>query len=90
MLRHAIIALFALGVVAAVSPTTAWARGFHGGGGFRGGFRHGGGFGFYGPYGFGYPYGYIPYAGDIGVCYAVNQRVKTRWGWGVRRTSICE
>ena len=58
----------------------------HGGGG---GF-HGGGFGFYAPYGYGYPYGYIPYYGDAGVCYEERQRVKTRYGWRLRRTSICE
>jgi hypothetical protein len=66
--------------------------GFHGfhGGGFRGrGFGYGWGPGFY-PYG-GYGYGgYWPYYGDIGVCYAVQQRVKTRYGWGTRRVSICE
>jgi hypothetical protein len=44
MLRNSIIALVALGVVGAVSPTTASARGGHGCGGF-----HGGGFGLYAP-----------------------------------------
>lgn len=75
--------------------------GFHGGG-FHGGF-HGGGFrgGGFGlglglgllPYGYGYPYGYggyYPYYGDAGVCYAVRQRVMTRYGWRIRRVSICE
>jgi hypothetical protein len=85
MLRNAIIALLALGVVGAVSPTTASARG-----GFHHGGFHGGGFGFYAPYGYGYPYGYIPYYGDAGVCYEERQRVKTRYGWRLRRTSICE
>jgi hypothetical protein len=62
-------------------------RGF-GGGGFRGGGFRGGGFGF------GYPYygygGYWPYYGDEGVCYTVRQRVKTRYGWRIRRVSVCE
>lgn len=65
--------------------------GFHGfhGGGFHGrGFGPGWGLGFY-PYGYGYG-GYWPYYGDVGVCYAVRQRVKTRYGWGIRRVSICE
>jgi uncharacterized membrane protein len=67
-------------------------RGFGGfrGGGFRGGGFRGGGFGL----GFGYPYygygGYWPYYGDEGVCYAVRQRVKTRYGWRIRRVSVCE
>jgi hypothetical protein len=85
MLRNAIIALIALGVVGAVSPTAASARGgFHHFGGFHGGF------GFYAPYGYGYPYGYIPYYGDAGVCYETRQRVKMPYGWRIRRTSICE
>ncbi len=74
----------------------AVARGGFGHGGFHGGGFHGGGFRGHG-FGFGwgpYPYygygGYWPYEGDVGVCYAVRQRVKTRWGWGVRRVSICE
>jgi hypothetical protein len=88
MLRNTIIALLVAGAVGAVSPPTASARGGHGGGGFRyhGGF-HGGGFGIFAPYG---PYGYIPYYGDAGVCYEQHQRVKTRYGWGIRRVSICE
>ena len=74
------------------STTSALARGGHGfGGGGRGfgggGFRGGG-------IGFGYPYygygGYWPYYGDEGVCYVVRQRVKTRYGWGIRRVSVCE
>jgi hypothetical protein len=75
------------------STTSALARGGHGfgGGGGRGfgggGFRGGG-------FGFGYPYygygGYWPYYGDEGVCYVVRQRVKTRYGWGIRRVSVCE
>jgi hypothetical protein len=71
--------------------TPALARGGHGfgGGGFHGGGFHRGGFGFgYYPY-YGYG-GYWPYYGDAGVCYAVRQRVKTRYGWGTRRVSICE
>jgi hypothetical protein len=89
MLRHAIVVLLALGVVSAVSPTTASAGGghFHHFGGFHRGF------GFYAPYGYGYPYGYVPYIpydGDAGVCYEQRQRVKMRYGWRIRRTSICE
>ena len=61
------------------------------GGGFRGGGFRGGGFGFglglYPYYGYG---GYWPYYGDAGVCYAVRQRVKTRYGWRIRRVSVCE
>jgi hypothetical protein len=74
----------------AASTDRAVARGGHGHGGFHGGgFRHGFGFG-WGPYPY-YGYGgYWPYYGDAGVCYAVRQRVKTRWGWGIRRVSICE
>jgi uncharacterized membrane protein len=77
------------------SSTSAFARGgggFRGGGfrggGFRGGGFRGGGFG----WGLGlYPYGYYPpYYGDVGVCYAVRERVKTRYGWRIRRVSICE
>jgi len=79
-------------VLVAASTGPAVARGGHGHGGFHGGgFHHGFGLG-WGP-GF-YPYdgygGYWPYYGDAGVCYAVRQRVKTRWGWGIRRVSICE
>jgi hypothetical protein len=75
------------------STTSAQARGGFHGGGFHGGGFHGGGFGYgWGP-GF-YPYygygGYWPYYGDQGVCYAVRQRVKTRYGWRTRRVSICE
>jgi hypothetical protein len=60
-----------------------------GGGGFRGGGFRGGGFGLglYPYYGYG---GYWPYYGDEGVCYAVRQRVKTRYGWRIRRVSVCE
>jgi uncharacterized membrane protein len=61
------------------------------GGGFRGGGFRGGGFGFglglYPYYGYG---GYWPYYGDEGVCYSVRQRVKTHYGWRIRRVSICE
>ena len=45
------------------------------------------GLGLYPYYGYG---GYWPYYGDEGVCYAVRQRVKTRYGWRIRRVSICE
>jgi hypothetical protein len=74
------------------SSTSALARGgfHHGGfrgGGFRGaGFGLGWGLGLY-PYGYG---GYYPYYGDAGVCYAVRERVMTRYGWRIRRVSICE
>jgi hypothetical protein len=78
------------------SSTSAYARGGHGGG-FHGGRFYGGGFrgagfGFWGlgPYPYGYYGGYYPYFGDAGVCYAVRQRVLTRYGWRTRRISICE
>jgi hypothetical protein len=81
---------------ASSTPALAFVHGHGGHGGFGGhGFGfHGGGFGlgFY-PYGYGYPYGYSyypPYYGDEGVCYAVRQRVMTRYGWRIRRVSICE
>jgi hypothetical protein len=60
---------------------------FHGGGFHGRRFAVGLGFGLYPYYGYG---GYWPYYGDVGVCYAVSRRVKTRWGWGTRRVSICE
>jgi len=77
------------------SSTSALARGgFHHGGFHHGGFRGGGfrgagfglgwGLGLY-PYGYG---GYYPYYGDAGVCYAVRERVMTRYGWRIRRVSI--
>jgi len=75
------------------SSTSALAFGHGGHGGFGGGGFHGGGFrgGGFGFYGYGYPYGYYPpYYGDVGVCYAVRQRVMTRYGWRIRRVSICE
>ncbi len=59
-------------------------------GGFRGrgaGFGLGLGLGLYPYYGYG---GYWPYYGDVGVCYVVRQRVLTRYGWRIRRVSICE
>ena len=71
------------------SSTSALARGGgrgRGGGGFRGvGIGLGLGLGLY-------PYydGYYPYYGDAGVCYAVRQRVMTRYGWRIRRVSVCE
>jgi hypothetical protein len=75
------------------SSTAALARGRGGGfrgGGFRGGGFRGAGFGLglglY-PYGYG---GYYPYYGDAGVCYVVRQRVLTRYGWRIRRVSVCE
>jgi uncharacterized membrane protein len=90
-------------VLLGASTTSALARGGGGGGGrgfggggfrgggFRGGGFRGGGFGFglglYPYYGYG---GYWPYYGDEGVCYAVRQRVMTRYGWRIRRVSVCE
>jgi hypothetical protein len=86
-------------VLFGASATSALARGGHGGGGFHGGGFHGGfrgggfglglGLGLYPYYGYGYG-GYWPYYGDEGVCYAVRQRVKTRYGWRIRRISICK
>jgi hypothetical protein len=85
------------------STTSALARGGggHGGGGggrgFGGGFRGGGfrgagvglglglGLGYYGYYD-----GYYPYNVDEDVCYLVRRRVMTRYGWRVRRVSVCE
>ena len=78
------------------STTSALARGGgRGGGGFRGGGFRGRGAGFGLGLGLGlYPYygygGYWPYYGDEGVCYVVRQRVLTRYGWRIRRVSICE
>jgi hypothetical protein len=70
------------------------------GGGFRGaglGIGLGLGLGLAAPYGYyggyGYPYGYggyYPYEGDAGVCYVVRRRIMTRYGWRVRRVSVCE
>jgi hypothetical protein len=88
-------------LVVGASTTSAFARGgggFHGGGGFRGGGFRGGGFrgaglglglGL-GLYPYGYYGGYYPYYGDEGVCYAVRRRVLTRYGWRIRRVSVCE
>jgi hypothetical protein len=78
-------------LVLGATTNSVLARGAYGHGGFHGGgFRgHGLGFG-WGPYPYDGYGGYWPYYGDVGVCYAVRQRVKTRWGWGVRRVSICE
>jgi uncharacterized membrane protein len=101
----ALLCIYGLSIIGAsalllgATTTSALARGGgggRGGGGFRGGGFRGGGFrgggfgwgpGYYGPYGYG---GYYPYEGDIGDCYAVRQRVKTRHGWRIRRVSICE
>ncbi len=93
---YSVSLLGASAMLVGASTTSALARGggFHGGGGFH----HGGGFhrrafgpgwglGLYPYYGYG---GYWPYYGDVGVCYAVQQRVRTRYGWGIRRVSICE
>jgi hypothetical protein len=67
--------------------------GFHGGGFRGGGFRGAGiGLGLGLGLGYGYPYygGYYPYYEDEGVCYVVRQRVMTRYGWRIRRVSVCE
>jgi hypothetical protein len=71
--------------------------GFHGGG-FRGGGFRGAGVGLglglgLGYYGYGYPSyddGYYPYEEYAGVCYIVRRRVMTRYGWRIRRVSVCE
>jgi hypothetical protein len=97
----AVLCLYGFGFLGAsalllgASTTSALARGgghggFHGGGFHHGGFR-GGGFGLGLGLGY-YPYydGYYPYYGDAGVCYVVRQRVMTRYGWRIRRVSICE
>jgi hypothetical protein len=96
----AVLCLYGFGLIGAsalllaASSTSALAHGSggHGGGG-HGGF-HGGGFhhgGFRGAgFGLGLGLGYYPYYGDAGVCYAVRQRVMTRYGWRIRRVSICE
>ena len=64
--------------------------GWHGGGGHGGGFRGGGfgGFGF-GIGGYGYPYGDGGYYDD-GGCYLVRQRVRTPYGWRLRRVQVCD
>jgi hypothetical protein len=92
----ALFCIYGFGLVSAsalllgASTTSALARGGgRGGGGFRGGGFRGGGFGFgLAPY-YGYG-GYYPYYGDAGVCYVVRQRVMTRYGWRIRRVSVCE
>jgi hypothetical protein len=97
----ALLCLYGFGFIGAsalllgASTTSALARGGggHGGGGFHGGgFHHGGfrGAGFGLGLGLGYYDGYYPYYGDVGVCYVVRQRVMTRYGWRIRRVSICE
>jgi hypothetical protein len=95
----ALLCIYGLGIIGAsalllgASTTSALARGGHGGGGHGGGFRgggfHGRGFG-WGPYPYGYYDGYYPYYGDAGVCYSVRRRVMTRYGWRIRRVSVCE
>jgi len=49
----------------------------------------GAGFGL-GYYPYGYYGGYYPYYGDAGVCYSVRRRVMARYGWRIRRVSVCE
>jgi hypothetical protein len=86
------IALLVLAAVGLASGTEAIARGGHvGGGHFHHGGWYGGGFGWglgYGPWGYPYDDGQPLFRGR--GCYAVQQRVRTRYGWGIRRTSICE
>jgi hypothetical protein len=87
------IALLVLAAVGMASGTKAFARGGHiGWGGLhRGGWHHGGfgGFGWgYGPWSYPYDDGQPLFYGR--GCYALNERVRTRYGWGIRRTSICE
>ena len=87
------IALMVLAALGLGASTAALARGGHHGGGFhhwhhwhRVGF---GGFGWgYGPWSYPYDDGQPLFQGR--GCYAVSERVRTRYGWGVRRTSICE
>jgi hypothetical protein len=81
---HGASLLGASSLLLGASTTSALARGGFHGGGFRGA-----GFGLdpYPYYGYG---GYWPYYGDVGVCYAVRQRVLTRYRWRVRRVSVCE
>src|ERR1700687_6006910 len=92
----ALLCIYGLSIIGASalllgsSTTSALARGGGGfrGGGFRGaGFGLGLGLGLYGPYGYG---GYYPYYGDAGVCYVTRQRVIARYGWRIRRVSVCE
>jgi hypothetical protein len=76
-------------LLSGASSTSALARG--GGRGFRGGGFRGAGIGLgLGYYGYPYYSGYYPYYQDEGVCYAVRRRVMTRYGWRIRRVSICE
>ena len=93
-----LLCIYGLGIIGAsalllgASSTAALARGGHGGGFHGGGFHrgfHGGGFGL-GYYPYGYYGGYYPYYGDAGVCYSVRRRVMTRYGWRIRRVSVCE
>jgi hypothetical protein len=65
------------------------------GGGFRGSGFRGAGFGLglglgYGAYPYGYYDGYYPYVEDESVCYVTRRRVMTRYGWRIRRVSVCE
>jgi hypothetical protein len=63
------------------------------GGGFRGGGFRGAGIGFGLGYGAYYQYGYggyYPYYEDEGACYVARQRVMTRYGWRIRRVTVCE
>ena len=94
----ALLCVYGLGIIGAsalllgASSTSALARGGHGGG-FHGGGFHGGFYGRgFGPgfYPYGYYGGYYPYYGDAGVCYTVRRRIMTRYGWRIRRVSVCE
>src|ERR1017187_6646182 len=94
-----VLGIVALALIINVGAAVAAGHGGHGGGwggggGHGGGFRGGGfgGFGLYGPYaygGYGYPYGYGGYYDD-GGCYLVRQRVRTPYGWRLRRVQVCD
>ena len=92
VLHKMTIALLVLAAVGLASSTGASARGGHGGSFHHGGGWHGGGFGGfgwgYGPWGYPYDDGYPAFYGR--GCYEVRQRVLTRYGWRIRRVSICE
>jgi len=92
MLYKSAIALLVLAAVSLGSGSSALARRGHLGGGYHHGGWHRiglGGFGWgYGPWSYPYDDGQPLFRGR--GCYAVEQRVRTRYGWGIRRTSICE
>ena len=85
-----VLGIIALALIINVGAAEAAWHGGHGGGHHGGGFRGGGfgGFGF-GIGGYGYPYGYGGYYDD-GGCYLVRQRVRTPYGWRLRRVQVCD